>query len=191
MPLIGISGGIGSGKSVVSEILRCMGFAVYDCDKEAKRIMDNDREIHESLCRQIHHEAVKDCKVNRALISEIVFSDSRKLQLLNEIVHRAVFRDIGRWRTTFPYDSLLFVESAILRSSGLIDYIDVEWNVEAPLDVRIARVEKRSSLSHDQIAARIKAQENEENIPTDKAVYYIDNSPLSALLPQIHRLLGR
>ena len=192
--LIGISGGIGSGKSVVSEILRVMGRPVYDCDSEAKRIMDTDCGIHSSLCARLHPEAVVDGRPNRALISEIVFADPESLAALNEIVHGAVFADIARWRASHSDHRVLFVESAIMRSSGLSEYIDAEWHVTAPLEVRIERVQRRSSLTREQVLARIDSQSQEdlskceENLSGDRFAL-IDNSPSAALLPQLHRLL--
>lgn len=184
--LVGISGGIGSGKSVVSNILRAMGYAVYDCDREAKRLMEEQLEIHRKLCEHIHPEAVVEGKINRELISNIVFCDKSALLKLNSIVHAAVFEDIERWRKSYAAGQLLFVESAILHSSGLYRLVDDEWRVEAPLNVRIERVKKRSGLSGSEIRARIKSQEQEES---HRGAHIIDNSPESALLPRIHKLL--
>ena len=193
MKVIAISGGIGSGKSVVSEILRCMGFGVYDCDSEARRIMDSDPSIHAALCRDIHCDVVKDGLVNRQLLSEIAFNDAAALKKLNSIVHGAVFADFARWCKVHEEkgEAVAFVESAILHSSGLVDYVDEEWSVTAPIEVRIQRVIKRSGLNESQIKARIEAQAAEENNSASSKipVRLIDNSPSGTLLPQIHSAL--
>lgn len=186
MPLIAISGGIGAGKSVVARILSVMGYPVFDCDLAAKTIVDTDRNAQRLICRHIHPEAVVGGCADRALISEIVFNDSNALAALNRIVHAAVFDELRRWRSIHP--GVAFVESAILNSSGLYEIVDEEWRVEAPLDIRISRVMRRSSLTSQQVLQRIKAQavEEEHRIPCRT----IDNSPAAALLPQINRLLN-
>lgn len=185
--LVGLSGVIGSGKSVVAGILRVMGYPVYDCDAEAGKIMECDVTIHHRLCEHIHPDAVSAGRINRKLISEIVFNDKEALRTLNSIVHKAVFDDVKRWARG---GSLKFVESAILHSSGLIDYVDAEWCVTAPVDVRVERVMKRSALRREDVLARIRSQASEEELRGAGRhavpVSYIDNSPETALLPQIH-----
>ncbi|MDE6436166.1 MAG: dephospho-CoA kinase, partial [Muribaculaceae bacterium] len=88
--LIAITGGIGSGKSVVSRVLRAMGYPVYDCDSQAKAIMDADAEIHRRLCSEIDAAVVTDGVIDRKRLAEIVFNDKAKLAVLNAIVHSAV-----------------------------------------------------------------------------------------------------
>ena len=193
MALIAISGGIGSGKSVVAKILSVKGYPVYDCDSRAKQIMDCDEAIHSSLCEYLHPRAVVESVIDRKLISEIVFKDAEKLKTLNAIVHKAVFRDMRNWRKANEptSKSIVFVESAILRSSGLIDMVDEEWRVYAPLDVRIERVMSRSAISREQILERIKSQKIDEDTKPSSGVplSFIDNSPDVAILPQIYSLL--
>ena len=93
----GIVGGIGAGKSVVSRILKAMGYPVYDTDSWAKRIMDTDSEIHRDLCRLINPEAVVDGVINRRLLSDVVFADKSLLTTLNSIVHGKVLSHLDRW----------------------------------------------------------------------------------------------
>ncbi len=187
--LIAICGGIGSGKSVVSEILRSLGYEVYDCDSRAKQIMDTDLRIHERLCDEIHPQSVVDGVIDRKLISEVVFRDSQALLRLNNIVHRAVKADIAQWATDKGTErGVKFVETAIPVSSGMVYMVDDVWEVTAPYRVRIERVKKRNGLSEEQIIARIKSQESESlnAIPHQKII----NSPDCAILPQIHELLN-
>lgn len=178
--LIAIVGGIGSGKSVVSHILRVLGYPVYDCDSRARTLMDNDTEIHQALLRHIHPEAVVNGKIDRSLISQIVFSDTEALLRLNTIVHGAVHTDLARWRS--ENRGTIFVETAIPVSSGLDKLVDQIWQVAAPEDLRIRRVQKRSNLTAHQIEARIQAQKAEE-ITSPHVILTNDGRHL--LLPQI------
>lgn len=190
VPLIALTGGIGSGKSVVSKILLAMGYPVYDCDSMAKQIMDADLDIHTRLCEEIHPQSVVEGVIDRALISKIVFEDKAALARLNAIVHSAVKADLNRWVASRQTSGAkkVFVETAILIQSGLIDRVDDIWEVFAPIDVRIERVKKRNGLSESQIRARIESQKSEslEGI----AHKTICNSPEDALIPQIVALLG-
>lgn len=204
MKLIAVTGGIGSGKSVVSEILRIKGFPVFDCDMEAKRLMDGDCEMHQKLCHFIHPRAVVEGRVNRPLISQLVFGDEKLLNVLNNIVHARVKDELSEWARDLEEKGCekAFVETAIARSSGLIEIVDAEWHVTAPLETRIERVKRRSGLSDEQIQARINAQSTEypsEEYPGDSLIeiqhknkircFFIDNSSDKAIIPQINHLL--
>ena len=191
--LIALSGGIGSGKSIVSRILISMGYPVFDCDSEARRIMDSDSRIHKMICESIHPDAVKAGCVDRKLISGIVFSNPEALNALNSIVHNAVFSELSQW-TTYNYNvghRLVFVESAILHTSGLVDMVNAEWRVAAPLELRIRRVMLRSALTRPQVLARINVQEAENRVSDNIPLYIIDNSSEASVLPQIHSLLNQ
>lgn len=193
MKLICISGGIGSGKSVVSRVLRCMGYEVFDCDSEAKKIMDSDTEIHRRLCEEIHAGAVQNGIVRRDVISSVVFSDSYKLERLNAIVHSAVRAELlARVELHKAMTPCLpmFVETAILYQSGLNEIVDAEWEVTAPEAVRVDRVMARNGLSREQVLARIESQ---RFIPSEVARRpirsVIINDGLTPILPRIVELL--
>lgn len=188
--LIALTGGIGSGKSVVARILRAMGYPVYDCDLRARQIIDADPAIHALLQAHIHPEAVVEGIVNRALISSIVFADSDALQRLNTITHSAVRADLLRWRQQCEGrgQRTLFVETAILRQSGFISLVDDIWEITAPIDIRIQRVQQRSHLTPAQIQARIQSQASESL--SDFPHRDICNAPTTSILPQIHTLLA-
>lgn len=163
-----------------------MGRKVYDCDAEARSIMDNDPAIHARLNNMIHPQCVVDGRVDRRLISSIVFSDSESLARLNSIVHSAVIKDIERWRSENADELRLWIETAIPRSSGIIDMVDSIWHVTAPVELRVRRVMLRNNLPESEILARIDSQRDEENLP---AAEILINNGLSPLLPQIHSLL--
>lgn len=183
--LTGITGGIGSGKSVVCRILRLNGYPVYDCDSEARRLMETEEEVIESLTDLLGKDIyLSGNRLDRKLMADILFADKRLLDEVNMIVHSAVRRDLLKYveRQT---DRHVFCESAILASSGIAEYCTDVWLVDAPTEVRIARVEQRSRLSADEIFRRMKAQEKEFNILTGLEVMHIHNDGTSAILPQI------
>ena len=188
---IGITGGIGAGKSVVSRIMRDMGYPVYDTDSEARRLMDNDETIHQQLCKKIHPQAVVGRTIDRRLIADIVFSDKDALGRLNAIVHGAVINDFCEFAEGVgDKASLIFVESAILYECDLYGKIDEVWEVTAPIDVRVARVMARSGLSSDEVMRRIRAQQAAyAHFRHRKPVYEIVNDGLSPLLPRIDSII--
>lgn len=187
--LIAITGGIGSGKSVVSTILRKLGYHVYDCDSRAKLLIDSDTAIHQLLCQQIHPDAVHYGIVNRPLISKIVFSDPDALARLNRITHAAVLADIQRWTARHTTEQKLFIETAIPVTSGIYNNVDQIWQVEASERIRIQRVQRRSNLTPAQIQARIQSQSSDHLPSTTPNLHTLHNDPNHPLLPQIHPLL--
>lgn len=186
--LIAVTGGIGSGKSVVCNILKASGYSVYNCDDEARRIMDTYPLIWDQLCTRIHPDAVRGGVVDRPLISSIVFNDTEKLSALNAIVHKAVEDDLKLWCTSNGNSSVLFVETAILYQSGLNRMVEANWEVTAPEELRISRVMQRNNLSREAVIARIKAQKYtapDHPVPTSLII----NDNITPLLPQIETLL--
>lgn len=187
--IIGITGGIGAGKSVVSRILRLKGFEVYDCDSRASEIMHSSSEILIWLKENIGEEAVDHTgSINRKAVGEVIFSDFEKRESLNRIVHTAVYDDVkccsGRCG-----GELFFVESAILATSHLDELCDRIWLVEAPVETRIMRVEKRSGLDRKNIEDRIKTQQHEfDELDKTKTSVIINDGSIS-LLEQIESLI--
>lgn len=188
--LTAITGGIGSGKSVVSDILRVMGYPVYDCDSEAKFIMDGNDDIKNALKEHVSPQAVNsDGSLNRKEISRVVFSDPASLAFLNAIVHGAVLDDLRRWCAGQSCGHL-FVETAILYQSGLDRLVGDVIEVTAPDDLRILRVMKRSGLDEHEVASRIAAQIIMPDKPHER-ITAISNDGYNALLPQITEYLDR
>ena len=188
--MTGICGGIGSGKSVVSRILRLRGEPVYDCDLEAKRIMDSSKEVLAAL-----HERFGDdvCPLNgpicRPELARRVFGKDEERLWLNSIVHRLVREDVARWQAARMAEGheRCFVESAILASSGLAAMCSGIWLVTASEEVRTARIRQRDSITEEEVKSRIRSQQEEESLLKASGVptRIIDNSGSFPLLPQI------
>ena len=184
--LIAITGGIGSGKSVVSKILMKLGYPVYDCDSRAKSIMDSSEAIKTALRDEISPDVITaDNSIDRKRLSQIVFSDSTKLAKLNGIVHSAVRDDILSWISD---KKISFVETAILYESGLDRMVNQVWQVVAPPELRIERVMKRNGMTEQQIRARIEAQDGYEPERLHGSIRQIVNDSVEPLIPQILRL---
>ncbi len=189
-PVIAITGGIGCGKSVVSRVLRIRGFEVVDSDSHARSIMDTSKTIKERLRLEIHPASVDaDGIIDRKLLADIVFADEEMLRRLNSIVHGEVLESLREIAQSAD-SSVLFVESAILYSSGLDRIAAAEWNVECPDDIRIRRVMARNGLTRSQVVDRIESQKTERpqgRLPLVRIV----NDGLTPLLPQIDEALAR
>jgi len=159
--IIGITGGIGSGKSYISRGLAKHGFVIYDCDREAKRLIEQDPEVKEQIPALFGSEAYKEGKYQTRYIADKVFHDPTLLQALNAIVHPAVKKDILRLVDSPVHqftNSPILVESAILFESGLDKICNQVIAVIAPEEVRIERTMCRDHANVEQIKSRINAQ---------------------------------
>ena len=185
MRRIGITGGIGSGKSVVSRLLRIMGYSVYDTDSEAKRLMESSLEVVQKLSECFGRDIYHNGRLNRGLLSSRVFGESDKIVLLNSIVHPVVRFDFYRWSESL-YEVICFVESAILYESRFDELVDEVWTVTAPEELRISRVRQRSGLTEEEIKKRMAAQLSEEE-KQRRAAHIIWNDGNVSV---IHRVLS-
>lgn len=184
---IGLTGGIGSGKSMVSKLLTTYEIAVYDSDTRAKSLMENDDKIIHSITQIFGKEAYTDGKLNRRFVAEAVFASSSKLLQINTIVHSAVIDDFSRWAEQQSTDILVF-ESAIIFENGLEKYFDKIIAVVAPQKLRIERVKRRSGLSRKEILNRIKNQTSSKTL-RQRADYVIINDDRTAIIPQVESIL--
>jgi dephospho-CoA kinase len=190
MKLIAITGGIGSGKSVVARMVQVMGHEVFDCDSRAKVLMIDDALVRDQLVEAFGKDTyLDDGSLNRQHLSRVAFADDSALARLNGIVHPATARDMQRWagEQAAQGANIAFVETALLRTSGLDHLVDEVWHVTAPDDVRIDRVMARSGLTSEQVKERMAAQRIEESVMEGEQVIINDNN--TALLPQVTRLL--
>lgn len=192
MKLIAITGGIGSGKSVVARLVQVMGHEVYDCDSRAKALMTENEEVRHLLIEAFDKETYhNDGTLNRQHLSEVAFGDDKALARLNGIVHPATARDMQQWaqRQADNGARVAFVETALLRTAGLDRLVDEVWHVTAPASVRIPRVMARSGLTEQQVRERIAAQSVEDALATGE--HPIINDDVTAVLPQVLNLLSK
>ena len=178
-----ITGGIGSGKSVVSRIAAVMGIPVYDCDSEAIRLLHINDSLRRDVIALLGQEAYDEQgRYDRRWVGNRVFAQPSLLERLNALVHPAVALDINRWASEQECD-IVMIETALMRQSGLNNMADVVWRVVAPDEVRVARVQQRSGLTAHQVQDRIEAQRRKES-PFDGEVILV-NDGVKALLPQV------
>lgn len=187
---IGLTGGIGSGKSIVSRILRCQGFPVYDCDKEAKQLMVKNPEVVEDLKKAVgQHVFKRNGELNKEYLSKRLFSEHHLRRQVNAIVHSAVKNDIELKRDNIK--GLFFIESAILKSSHIDELCDKIWIVEASPKERIERVLKRDNLSKGDIIKRMESQRKEyEGFEEFRTSILINNNCNPLLIPVLELLEG-
>lgn len=188
MKKIGITGGIGSGKSVICQFLDILSYPVYNTDVEAKRLMNQSPLIREKLTQLLGADIYKQRKLNREKMAQLIFSDSHLLQQVNSIVHPEVRKDFDNWsrNQTTP---LVFLESAILFESGFASHLDKVWTVTAAEDIRISRVMERDHLDKKQINDRIRAQ-SDDTEKCAKSDAIIINDGLKPVIPQVFGLIN-
>ena len=191
--IIGITGGIGSGKSTIAQGLRTMGYAVYDTDSEAKRLIVEDAHVRQQIEQLFGSEVYKDGVYQTALVAQRVFADHSLLAKLNAIVHPAVKADIMCWAQKINHATPCFVECAILYQAGFDSLCDKVVAVTAPEDLRLARAIKRDCTSLNKVRARMRAQESEKDIERADIVIHNDGKyPITELCEQIlHKLLQK
>lgn len=185
---IGITGGIGSGKSIVSNLLTNMGYPVYNSDFEAKRLCNESEILKSELQNAFGKEIYKDGVLNKTLFASIIFEDTIKLTLANKLIHPVVRKDFLQW-TENQKSYLLFIESAILFNSELLHHIDKSITITAPEELRIKRVMDRDGIEKDLVLARIKNQPSEEEL-LKKTDYIIYNDDKQAIIPQVEKILS-
>lgn len=187
--IIGLTGGIGSGKSVVSRLLRLLGVPVYDCDREAKRLMNEDVEIRTALVAMAGEDVYHVGGVlNRAYLAAYMFGDEGRVQQVNRIVHPVVRADFKRWAHGSG-KSVVAVESAILFEAGLDEDVDSVWLVHAPAEMRLQRAAKRDDVHEESVRKRMQHQLS-ENEYLQRADNVIRNDGAASLIEQVVQLLA-
>ena len=184
---IGITGGIGSGKSVISRILRLLNYPVYDSDFWAKELMNNNPTIQQSLTERFGPETYQNNTLNRPFLAQQIFNNDDARLFVNSIVHPLVSQHFLDW-TENQNSELVFIESAILFSSGLDKIIDTTIFVDAPQQIRLQRAKLRDNSTDTAILARINSQSQEE-LYAKKHSKYIINNDNQLLIPQITTII--
>ena len=186
---LAITGGIGSGKSVVSHIIQIMGIPVYDCDSRAKELMVADKELVKGLARMFGEECYNaDGSLNRPFLAARIFTDDDNIKRVNALVHPAVIRDFKEWANNCGCE-IVAVESAVLYESGLIDCVDKVLVVWSDKETAVKRTMLRSGMSRDQVLSRMQKQISSDELLL-LADYSIYNDSEEPLLPAVESLLN-
>ena len=186
MMVVGLTGGIGSGKSTIAKAFAALGIAVFNSDEQAKALIATDTQVKERIIAAFGEEAYQNGEYNRAYIAQIVFNNSEKLTILNGIVHPALAEYFKQWakEQTSPY---VLKEAAILFESGSYKDCDYIITVTAPEEVRIARVMARDHCTEAQVRARMAQQWSDaQRIALSDAV--IENIDLERAKEQVKRI---
>lgn len=186
---LGITGGIGSGKSVVCEIFRVLAIPVFDADAEAKRLNDTSPVIREKLTAHFGNDLYSaDNRLNRKKLAEIIFGSDENLQTANSIIHPEVAKEYLAWTQLHAQKPFTVLESAILFDAGFQQYTDKAIAVYAPEEIRMQRALARDNVLPEQIRARMSSQmPEEEKMRLADFVIYNDN--VQPLLLQTARIL--
>lgn len=183
---IGITGGIGSGKTFICQLFKALAVPVYNADDEAKKLMNTDLRIRESLIAAFGEATYKDGILDRAFLAQQIFSDKEKLGLVNGIVHPIVIQAAKDWAEQQKARYSL-KEAALLFESGSYKDLDYTILVTAPLSVRVKRVMERDGITEEQVMERISKQLTDEE-KIKMADFIIINDGITPLLPQVWTL---
>lgn len=190
MKIVGITGGIGSGKSVVCKIFEQLKIPVYEADSAAKLLYDKYPELKQSIKDLVSEEAIdKNGNINRKKLAEIVFNDDEKLAVLNKLVHPLVKWDFENWVDSHKGYPYVLKEAAILFESGANKQCDQVIAVISPLELRIERIRQRDKKSKAEIEKIIATQLNDEEL-IKRSDFVIYNDERQMLVPQVLKIHG-
>lgn len=175
MTSIGITGIIGSGKSMLSQVFRSMDIPVYDADSKAKSLMNSSLQIRDSLIKEFGEETYLNGKINKEYLRNVVFGDEKKRQIVNSIVHPAVKNDFIAWRQTTGKE-ITAIESAIIFDANLEDILDKIIFVEASEDILVKRICLRDNVSEEIALNKIKIQRKNSGREKCDAIFINDRN---------------
>ena len=186
MKKIGITGGIGSGKTYVAEVFRSLGISIFYADSQANKLMISSEKLIKLLKEEFSNDIYKDADLNKEKLASIVFSNSDKLQKLNSLVHPIVKEEFNNWckKQTSPY---VIKEAAILFESNSHLGLDAVICVSAPLELRKKRLCNRDNYTEKEMQNRIENQITQED-KEKQSNYIIVNDEKDLLLPQIIKI---
>jgi dephospho-CoA kinase len=192
LPLqIGVTGGIGSGKSMVCQLFACLEIPVYNADARAKWLTNHDSEIKEKVTALLGPDAYdSEGFYNTSFVASVVFKDAELLNSLNAIIHPVVMRDTQSWVAQHADSAYVLKEAAIMNAAGQGNSLDFVVMVDAPEDLRVKRILQRDNRSEQEIRAIIKRQVSDE-ARKKIADFIVTNDETSALIPQVLQLHQR
>lgn len=185
---IAITGGIGSGKSYVSNLLKERGIPIYNADDEAKRLMLTNKDIRRDLIALLGDSVYENGVLNKPILASYLFADANNAARINRIVHPRVKADFRRWLEERRDVQIAGLECAILFEAGFENTVDSVVMVYAPETIRIKRAMMRDSATEAQIRARIALQMNDEE-KCRQSDFVIVNDGISSLEPQLTKLI--
>ncbi len=180
---IGLTGGIGSGKTTVAQIFEILGIPVYYADDAAKKLMNEDENLRKKIIESFGADSYVDGKLNKSFLSKVVFADSKKTKLINSIIHPATIADAEKWmqKQNAPY---AIKEAALIFEANADENLDLVIGVYANEPLRIKRVMQRNNISENEVKLRIKNQMDEETkMSLCSAIILNDDEDL--LIPQV------
>ena len=183
---IGLTGGIGSGKSTVAQVFEVLGIPVYYADDAAKELMNTDKELKAVIRKNFGEETYKNGELDRQYLASVVFNDPGKLDLLNSFVHPATIRDAEQWmkKQNTPY---VVKEAAVLFESGAAEHLDYVIGVSASENLRIKRAMDRDGVNSEEVKKRISQQMDEER-KMSLCDFIIVNDERQMVIPQVLEL---
>ena len=180
---IGLTGGIGSGKSTVAHIFEVLGIPVYYADTEAKKLMGTSEELKASITRAFGEKAYVDGRLNREYIAAQVFNNDQKIELLNSLVHPATIKDAEEW-IKIQRAAYVIKEAALIFESGSNKNLDYVIGVQSPLELRIKRVMDRDNIPAHEVKARMN-QQMDDDLKLRLCDYVIVNDEHEMVIPQV------
>lgn len=183
---VGLTGGIGSGKTIVARLFEILGIPVYYADDRTRYLMNTNEVLRNSIVHHFGKESYSDNQLNRAYLASIVFNNKEKLALLNSLTHPVTIRDAEEWmkQQTTPY---AIKEAALLFESGATEKLDYVIGVYAPQHIRVKRVMTRDNLSAEDVMKRISRQLDEE-MKMKLCDFVITNNEQQLVIPQVVEL---
>lgn len=183
---VGLTGGIGSGKSTVAKVFEVLGIPVYYADDAAKRLMNQDDDVKRTIQKQFGDAVYTNDVLNKKQLADIVFNNPEKLQQLNKIIHPATIKDAERWmqNQTAPY---AIKEAALIFESGAQEHLDYVIGVTAPAPLRIQRTMHRDNVTREEVLARMDKQ-LDESVKMKLCDFILVNDEQEMLLPQVLHL---
>ncbi|MFM7839084.1 MAG: dephospho-CoA kinase [Chitinophagaceae bacterium] len=180
---IGLTGGIGSGKSTVARMFEVLDIPVYNADQQAKELMEKDPQLKTALLEHFGQEVFQNGHLNRKYLADRVFQNPEQLDLLNSLVHPVTLADARNWMDRQDKPFVLF-EAALLFESGAQEFLDLVIGVSAPWNLRLQRTMHRDQMNREQVIARMNRQVKEE-IKIRLCDVVLHNDEQQALLPQV------
>ena len=187
MKRIGITGGIGAGKSLVAEIIKAMGYPVYNSDESAKELTESNPKIKEGLIHLFGEEIYQNDTLNKFALAQAIFSDESLREKVNALIHPIVREDYNLWALA-QNNSLVFNESAILFETGSFKNFDAIILVYAPKELRIKRIIKRDNYSENEVLKRMNSQFSDED-KYQLTEFRVLNDEQTPILEQVEQII--